>query len=221
MPSRAKLIGMTFGRLKVVEDLGSEPRRGAKWLCKCECGIEISTYSGPLISGHVQSCGCRARELSAEAMRRIHTTHGRSNTRIYKIWSNMKSRCYKDDNNRYARYGGRGIQVCDEWRNDFEKFYEWSIANGYADNLSIDRIDNDGNYCPENCRWADYKTQSNNRKSNRLFTLMGETHTLMEWCERYEVPYDRVKQRLFKLGWDIEHALMQPPLKSRWDHNWE
>lgn len=221
MPNRAELLGKTFGRLNVIADLGTDPVRGAKWLCKCKCGNEIVTYSGPLISGHTQSCGCKMREISAEKLRKYSTTHGKSKTRLYRIWSNMKDRCYRKESTCYARYGGRGIQICNEWRENFESFYNWAVANGYQDNLTIDRITVNGNYCPDNYRWANHKTQCNNRRSNRTFTILGETHTLMEWCEKYEAPYGRVKQRLFKLGWDIEHALTQPPLKSRWDHTWE
>lgn len=215
MPKRAELIGKNFGYLEVINDLGSDPVRGAKWLCRCKCEREIVAYSGPLLSGHTQSCGCRARDLNSKRMRKVKTTHGNSQSRLYKIWCSMKDRCYRKNSTGYAYYGGRGIQMCDEWKADFTVFSEWAFANGYKETLSIDRIDVDGNYSPENCRWATVKQQGNNRRSNKVIVIDGISHTLMEWCEIYAAPYDRVKQRIAKLGWDAQRALSEPAFKAR------
>ena len=135
---------------------------------------------------------------------------GRKNTRLYRIYNNIKSRCYNKNSQAYLRYGARGITVCEEWRNDFTKFYDWSMKNGYQENLTIDRIDNNGNYEPSNCRWVTVKTQSNNRSKNHLVSLNSTTKTLNEWCEIYEINYHTVQDRL-KRGWNYEKALLTPP----------
>lgn len=135
--------------------------------------------------------------------------HGLKNTRLFSIWTNMKSRCYNKKSTNYNRYGGRGIKVCDEWRNDFKSFYDWAMSNGYEEHLTIDRIDNDGNYEPSNCRWATVKEQSLNTIKNRLVTIRGETKPLSLWCEYYSINYKTVRDRL-KRGWNYEDALQSP-----------
>lgn len=167
----AKLIDLTgrrFGRLVVVERAGSNERKHATWLCKCDCGETIILPSNNLCSGNTKSCGC----FNSQEARKRFTKHNMSRCRLYDVWSGMKRRCCDPGNQRYHQYGGRGITVCDEWRNDFKKFYEWAMANGYDENAprgqcTIDRIDNDGDYSPDNCRWVDMKTQRNNRSDSR------------------------------------------------------
>lgn len=141
-----------YGRLTVIEE------RDEKYLCKCKCGKikEIRKYD--ILNGKTKSCGCLQRQKTSNA----NTKHGKRNERLYNIWCGMKQRCYNKNHVRYSRYGGRGITVCDEWKNDFKVFYDWAMLHGYADNLTIDRIDNNGNYTPSNCRWVDYKTQYEN-----------------------------------------------------------
>lgn len=197
------LVGMKFGRLTVVEKDGMGSVTGAKWRCKCECGKETSVFGSNLVYGRSLSCGCLTRQATAAVL----TKHGKSNTRIYGIWTNMKDRCLNPKAKAYGGYGGRGITVCEEWRNDFQSFYDWAVVNGYSDELTLERKNNDGNYCPENCRWATRKEQANNTRRNRMITIGEETHTLKEWTETTGVRYDKAKQRVAKLGWDAERAL--------------
>lgn len=137
-----------------------------------------------------------------------HLKHGMGHSRIYFIWKSMKQRCHNKNSSNYERYGGRGIKVCDEWRNDFQNFYNWSIQNGYSDDLTIDRINNDGNYDPSNCRWATAKEQSNNKRNNKHYECNGETHTLGEWGSILGISSATIWARL-KRGWSVEKTLTQ------------
>ena len=151
--------------------------------------------------------------------RGCHGTHGLSNTRIYSIWCDMKRRCYNPKNKRYYCYGGKGINVCDEWKANFMSFYEWSMANGYADNLTIDRINVDGNYEPDNCRWATMKVQQRNTTRSHFVTANGETKTIAEWAEITGISQDVIKDRLLKLHWSEEEAVTIPTMRmggKRW-----
>lgn len=205
------LVGMKFGRLTVM-DRESPKSKKAKglWVCKCECGNVIKVNTSDLKSGNTTSCGCKRKET----LRQLRTKHGESNTRLYNVWSDMKKRCYNTKNVDYKNYGGRGITVCDEWM-DFQNFYEWAIANGYDETAprgqcTIDRIDVDGCYEPENCRWVDRYIQMNNKRNNRILTYNGESHTLAEWCEIVNIPYSCLKSRLNKLHWSVEKTLTTP-----------
>lgn len=134
---------------------------------------------------------------------------GRKNTRLYRIWENMKTRCYNDHSAQYKDYGARGITVCDEWKDNFQAFYNWSISHGYADNLTIDRKDNNAGYSPDNCRWATMVEQCNNRRNNHIVTINGQGKTLREWSEQFNINYHTVQDRL-KRGWNEIDALTTP-----------
>jgi len=168
------LSGQRFGRLTVLERTENKQYRcgqvQAQFLCRCDCGNEITVLGGNLKSGHTQSCGCHRAKKTAERSLK----HGMSLSSIYGVWNTMRQRCLNPNNHKFSEYGGRGITVCDEWQNSFEAFRDWAMANGYEDHLSIDRINNDGNYCPENCRWATAKEQANNRRKRRLLKKPSE-----------------------------------------------
>lgn len=208
------LTGQKFGRLTVAERAENGVRKNGssytRWLCKCDCGKELIVDGGNLKKGHSKSCGCYAREQIIKT----HTTHGQKKSRLYVIWRGMKSRCANPKTNRYKNYGGKGIKVCDEWLHDFKAFYDWSMSHGYADNLTLDRIDANGNYEPLNCRWVTIKEQENNRTNNHWITYNGETHTMMQWAEITGINFHTIKSRL-KMGWTVERALTAPVKKHK------
>lgn len=198
------ITGQKFGRLTVLELDTNSKEKAAKWICKCECGAIISTRGSSLRSGHTKSCGCF--HLEDLIARKIRATHGKEGTRIYRIWQGVKNRCLNQNEPAYKKYGGRGITVCEEWKNNFQAFYNWAMESGYQDNLTIDRINNDGNYEPSNCRWTTAKIQANNRRSNRIVEYNGENITLSELSEKTGVPYGRIAHRLYR-GWSVEEAV--------------
>lgn len=204
--AKIDLTGKRFGRLVVIEQDDFVKYDRPRWLCRCDCGNEIVVRGNSLRQGDTVSCGCVKKE-HARALAEFHITHGRSKSRIYHIWFSMKSRCHKVKAPDYSRYGGRGIIVCDEWRNSFQAFYDWAIANGYQEDLSIDRINNNGNYCPENCRWVDSNVQNNNTNRNHYVTYNGETLTIAQWSKKCGISKNTLHSRLTRYGWSIERAL--------------
>lgn len=198
------LTGMRFGKLTVLCRGGQYKTSGnVFWRCVCDCGNETNTSGSLLRAGKSKSCG---RCVSSERMTILNEKHGGFGTRLYEIWRQMHRRCYGENTKAYPHYGGRGITVCDEWQ-EFEPFREWALANGYDENLTIDRIDVNGDYCPENCRWATIKQQANNRRRAHYVSYSGETHTVSEWADIYSVDQRKLWQRLNKRDWDLGQAL--------------
>lgn len=198
MSKSNNLIGQRFGKLTVIERAENNKQGKTMWKCVCDCGKvklkPVSSYD--LKKGKVTSCGCNYFISNKSRNKK----HGMTNTRLYEIWSSVKQRCYNKKSMAYKYYGGRGIAVCDEWVNDFQAFYVWAMANGYRDDLTIDRIDNNKGYSPDNCRWATYKTQENNRTNNMIVEYKGQKYT--------------VSQLSKILG------ISQPTLNWRIKHNW-
>lgn len=163
MSKRIDLYGKRFGRLTVMNREKNSNNGHARWKCKCDCGKEVIVSSSDLRSGKQISCGCYNYERFLKEQRQIK--HGLRKHKLYGVWRSMKERCTLKTHVAYKDYGGRGITVCEEWKNDFKKFYDWSIQNGYKEGLTIDRIDNDKGYYPENCRWVTMKVQNTNKRN--------------------------------------------------------
>lgn len=197
------LTGQRFGRLSVLDRAGTAGGGCATWRCLCDCGKETVVLSSSLRRGATRSCGCLSAEKSGERSYK----HGGTNSRLYRIWSAMIERCHNPNRKGYENYGGRGIAVCDEWRNSFQKFQDWAISNGYRDDLTIDREDNEGSYCPSNCRWISFKDQQNHKRDNHLVTYNGETHNITEWAAITGINRNTLFARLNRLGWSAERAL--------------
>lgn len=193
-----KYIGKRFGQLTVVAfDHMHNYRKYYKVIC--DCGKEKIVCLQDMKQGDTVSCGCRKKSGSKQK------THGGSRTRLYNIWINMKSRCEKSSNKAYKYYGEKGVCVCDEWK-DFANFKKWADANGYSDKLTIDRIDSNGNYCPENCRWVGILEQANNKCNNHLFSYKGITKSMAAWCRDLGLNYNKIRSRLTEYKWDVERA---------------
>jgi len=189
------VTGQKFGRLTVIEFAGLDKNRASTWKCRCDCGTERVFRGDRLRYGKTSSCGCLKKELDAQ-WGRDNTKHGMCYSRIYHTWQAMRTRCKWTGSARdRINYYGRGIRVCDDWNSSFESFRDWSLSNGYQDDLSIDRINNDGNYEPSNCRWATCKEQQSNTSYNRMVTLDGQTMTIAESARKQGIPYSTLCNR--------------------------
>lgn len=201
---RIDMTGRRFGMWTVVSYANKK-----KWLCRCECGEQRSVLGASLRNGASTSCGCTRMESMADAKR----THGRYLSPIYKIWTQMIQRCHNPNSTAYHDYGARGIAVCDRWRESFENFLA-DVGERPSATMSIDRIDNLKGYEPGNVRWSTVHQQLNNRRNTRRFTVCGETLTLVELTEKYNIKRATVEKRL-RLGWSIEKAIFTPIQQPR------
>ena len=196
-------VGYKIGKLTVAKLLGTNGQK-LLWECVCDCGNTVIHTTSELNYGSIRSCGCLKHETGDKLKK-----YNARDRKLYYRWSCIKGRCYNPNDNAYPNYGGRGIKMCPEWENDFYTFRDWAIANGYDESLSIDRIDNDKDYSPDNCRWTNAKIQSNNRRSNHYITIDGVTKTMMQWSEFYNIDYARVQKRLLA-GWSEIDAITKP-----------
>ena len=189
------LTGRRFGRLVV---LNREKSKNGKtcWLCQCDCGNKKIIKTTHLISKNTISCGCYRTEKHKKSITLFKKKHGLSKDRIYKILNGIKQRCLNKNSKIYKNYGGRGITICDEWKNDFMAFYKWSMENGYKDDLTIDRIDNNGNYEPSNCRWVTAKEQANNTRHNHFIEFNGEKYTISQWADFLKINRNIIDKRI-------------------------
>lgn len=204
---RKNLIGKRFGKLVVVE-LDSIKDGESYWRCECDCGNDVIVSRGHLKSGITKSCGC----MHKEVMVKRNTTHGLTNTRLFKIWQGILNRCNNVHSKFYYRYGGRGIKVCDEWKDNFMSFYNWSMENGYKDDLTIDRIEVNGDYEPNNCQWTTRKEQARNTSRNIKILVDGQELTTWEIEKEYNIPMDIVRERYYR-GWSGNRIVNTPVRK--------
>ena len=219
MSKIVNLVGQRFGRLVAVEQLKKPPRHDHYYRCICDCGNEKVVVGYSLTNGNCKSCGCYLRECSSLKAR----THNLSKTHLYKIWAGIKNRTDKRRSSCVGNYRKLNIGICDEWKNDFVSFYNWSIENGYTDEKlpngkykwTVDRIDRYGDYCPDNCRWATLKQQMNNQTRNKLITYKGKTQTVAQWCDELNLRYNLVNGRLLD-GWEVERAFFESSDKKRY-----
>ena len=187
--------GDKFGKWTIIEEItpkiiSEKPRR--MFRCQCECGNISEVQLACLRNGHSTSCGCEQRKRASIAN---------------STWKNMKKRCNYPNASEYENYGGRGISVCKEWSNNFQSFYDWAINNNWSKELTIDRIDTNGNYCPENCRWANVETQMNNMTKNHYIKYNGDTYTLSTLAKHLNIPYNIIRYRLSNCKWTVEQLI--------------
>lgn len=201
------LTGKRFGKLFVIEIMRLEGKGEIFWKCVCDCGKETIVSGSNLKNGNTKSCGC----IHSELLIKRNTSHGFSqNESLYSVWRGIKSRCYCVNGVYYKNYGGRGIVVCDDWKNDYVMFRNWALENGYVKGLSIDRIDNNGNYEPSNCKFSTRVEQANNTSKNRFILWEGKTQTIKQWSEEIGMKYTSLSQRINKCGWSIEKSFTTP-----------
>lgn len=187
------LTGKKFGYLTVIERAPNHIRpsgyKEVMWKCRCDCEKEVVRSAKGLKRYNRCSCGC----MKSTVTREQATTHGCTNTRLFRIWSGIKTRCDNPNDQHWDDYGGRGVIICDEWKNDFVAFKNWAESNGYSDDLTIDRINVNGNYCPENCRWVNWKVQANNKRTTVKINYHGELYTMSELADMFGVKLSRIK----------------------------
>lgn len=210
IPQFEDLSGRDFGEWHVIKRVDDYITAGnnhfTQYECRCSCGTVKKVLANALRSGRSTSCGCVAKRIAKSTASHNFTTHGDSKSRLYKIWSGMLKRCENHNASNYQYYGGRDISVCDSWHS-FINFKSWAIKNGYSDSLSIDRIDVNDGYNPDNCRWVTAETQANNRRSTVNITYMNETHSLADWAKIYNIPYKLFHKDIRIRGMSMEEAI--------------
>lgn len=192
---------------------------GSSWVCECECGVTRVVDGRSLRSGVSKSCGCLGAEHRIEASVKSTTKHHGRTERLYSVWQGMKDRCKNPNSKFFDRYGGRGITICEEWDSDYGIFREWSIKNGYdptrkKGDCTIERLDNNKGYCPENCAWRSSKEQCNNRSNNHIIEYNGESHTITQWSELTGIRKDTLRRRIVVYNWSVEKALKTPSRRT-------
>lgn len=196
-----EIINKKFGKLFVIKKSCEKASNGEyKYECLCDCGKKTNVKGSNLKNGNTKSCGCSRNMINAK----LSKGYRKNNIRLYNIWASIRQRCYYKKSKQYKDYGGRGIKICDEWLNNFVEFELWAKQNGYKENLTIDRINVDGNYEPSNCRWVTMKEQNNNKRNNRYIEYNNEIHTLSEWSDILGFSQQKLKYRLD--NWDLESA---------------
>lgn len=217
--NRLDLIGQRFGKLVVVEYAGTKTyangNKFSLWLCKCDCGRTKIAIGANLKRGTVTSCGCAVKEAARIRGTKGNLKHGHHGERLYNVWKGMKERCNNENHVSYKNYGGRGIGVCEEWNEDYSSFYNWAINAGYDENakrgeLTLDRVDTNGDYCPSNCRWVNQRVQANNRRYNVRIEYNGEAKTLSEWEEDTGLDRRLLYERIYTYHYDVEKAFTKP-----------
>jgi len=208
MPKFIDLSHKTFSRLTVQDCVVLDQQ--TYWYCTCSCGNEQYVRSASLRSGKTKSCGCLQKESAAKHIvtTKKHSTHKLSDSNEHAIWQAMKQRCHNPNNRQYKNYGGRGIYVCDRWKESFENFY--SDMGPKPQGLTLDRIDNNGPYTPENCHWTTPKEQARNLRKNRIVTYKGRTLPLVTLCDELNLKHKPIYKRIFERGWDVKKAIEQP-----------
>jgi hypothetical protein len=208
------LTGRRFGKLLVVQKGGVNDSHSVLWKCKCDCGNDKTASSIVLLQGYTKSCGCLRKETTNPG----NKTHGFSKkngkrSKLYRVWANMKDRCFNTNSCNYSNYGARSISMDNDWVNSYETFHNWAMITGYMEGLSIDRIDNDGNYEPYNCKWSTIKEQSMNRRTNHVVEYENSKYTIGELSEKFNINLSTLSSRINR-GYSVEQAISKETNKG-------
>lgn len=210
MGKHIDITGNRYGRLLVIQRIGTDKHGNATYLCLCDCGNMTIANVHQLKIGSKKSCGCLNDEIRCGfGARKVRLRHGESKTSLHKIWDGIKTRCYNKNNRAYKWYGAKGIHMCDEWKNSYENFSQWAKENGYSPGLTIERIDNNCDYCPSNCIWIPLREQGINKSTTKYIEYKGIVKTISDWARCSGINPGTFRDRL-RRGWSIEEALNTP-----------